>query len=87
MAIIEAPNKEYTGVSANVPFCNGIGKTEDKLLIHWFKDHGYKVIEETPDSPETEGSPKGKGRLKNTKAEPKETRTEGKPDPPETEGD
>ena len=43
---IYSPNKEYTGVSASVPFCNGMGETEDPHLIKWFKDHGYKVDEE-----------------------------------------
>lgn len=44
---IYSPNKEYTGVSASVPFCNGMGETEDPHLIKWFKDHGYKVDEES----------------------------------------
>ena len=42
---VYAPNKEYTGVSASVPFCNGVGETEDPRLIKWFKDHGYNVEE------------------------------------------
>ena len=45
---IKSPNKYYTGVSASVPLCNGVGETEDPYLIQWFKDHGYKV-EETPE--------------------------------------
>ena len=44
---IYSPNKEYTGVSASVPFCNGMAETEDPHLIKWFKDHGYKVDEES----------------------------------------
>ncbi len=56
MAIIEAPNKGYTGVSAGVAFCNGVGRTDNKHLIQWFKDHGYTVKKETPDPPETEGN-------------------------------
>lgn len=43
---IYSPNKDYTGVSASVPFCSGVGETEDPHLIEWFKDHGYKVGEE-----------------------------------------
>lgn len=43
---IYSPNKDYTGVSASVPFCSGVGETEDPHLIEWFKDHGYKVVEE-----------------------------------------
>lgn len=45
---IKSPNKDYTGVSASVPFCNGVGETEDPYLIQWFKDHGYEV-EKTPE--------------------------------------
>ena len=29
---IKSPNKDYTGVSASVPFCNGVGETEDPYL-------------------------------------------------------
>lgn len=43
---ILAPNKSYTGVSASVPFCNGVGYTESKRLVEWFIDKGYKVIDE-----------------------------------------
>lgn len=46
MAKILAPNKEYTGVSASVPFINGEGQTNDLRLIEWFRDHGYTVVEE-----------------------------------------
>ena len=49
MAKILAPNKQYTGVSASVYFCNGIGTTEKPELIDWFKKHGYQVIEEEKD--------------------------------------
>lgn len=45
MAKIISPNKEYTGVSASVSFCKGVGETEDPRLIKWFKDHGYTVID------------------------------------------
>ena len=43
---ILAPNKSYTGVSASVAFCNGVGYTENKRLVEWFLDKGYKVIDE-----------------------------------------
>lgn len=43
---ILAPNKSYTGVSASVAFCNGVGYTENKRLVEWFIDHGYKVIDQ-----------------------------------------
>lgn len=42
---IYSPNKDYTGVSASVAFCNGVGETEDPRLIQWFRDHGYTVAE------------------------------------------
>lgn len=62
MAQIIAPNKDYTGVSASVPFVKGVGETSDSYLIEWFKEHGYTVIEdeaaevrpEAPETPETE---------------------------------
>lgn len=43
---IFSPVKDYTGVSASVPFCNGVGETDDPHLIGWFKDHGY-IVEDT----------------------------------------
>ena len=46
MAKIIAPNKQYTGVSASVPFVNGVGQTDNKNLISWFETHGYSVVEE-----------------------------------------
>ncbi|WP_244832959.1 hypothetical protein [Clostridium sp. BJN0001] len=46
MAKILAPNKNYTGVSASVSFCNGIGTTDKPELKEWFKNHNYQVIEE-----------------------------------------
>lgn len=42
---IYSPNKEYTGISASVPFCGGVGETEDPRLLQWFREHGYKVAE------------------------------------------
>lgn len=43
---IYSPNKDYTGVSASVPFCKGTGETNDPRLIQWFRDHGYTVAKE-----------------------------------------
>ncbi|WKV08193.1 hypothetical protein Q2T46_11710 [Thermoanaerobacterium sp. CMT5567-10] len=43
MPKIYAPNKEYTGYSAGVFFINGIGYTDNKWLIQWFKEQGYEV--------------------------------------------
>lgn len=49
MAQIYAPNKEYTGVSAGVSFCNGVGETEDPHIIEWFITHGYRVEDMDPE--------------------------------------
>lgn len=49
MAKIKSPNRNYTGLSAGVSFCNGVGETEDTYLIGWFKQHGYEV--ESPKKP------------------------------------
>lgn len=46
MSKIYAPNKEYTGVVAGVVFNKGIGETQDKRLINWFEEKGYKVESE-----------------------------------------
>lgn len=67
---VYSPNKEYTGISASVPFCNGTGETDDSHLIEWFKEHGYTVeepmeaevpMEEAVEEAQTETpAPKGK---------------------------
>lgn len=40
---IYAPNKYATGTWCSTQFVNGVGETDDPLLIKWFVDHGYKV--------------------------------------------
>src|SRR5690625_174430 len=52
MAIIKAPNDQYTGVSASVFFVNGEGETDDPKLIEWFKEKGYTVIEKEQEQTE-----------------------------------
>lgn len=42
---IHAPNRNYTGVSASVAFCNGMGETDNPHLLNWFRNHGYEVVE------------------------------------------
>ena len=42
---VYSPNKSYTGVTASVPFCGGVGETEDPYLLDWFREHGY-IVEE-----------------------------------------
>lgn len=44
-----SPVKDYTGISASVSFCDGVGETDDPHLIEWFKDHGYEVEETKTD--------------------------------------
>ena len=62
MARIIAPNKQYAGVSAGVPFTGGEGHTDNEYLIKWFHDHGYEVIEEPEAEPETDpGKQSGTG--------------------------
>ena len=57
MAKIQAPNREYTGLSAGVPFINGEASTEDQYLIAWFRSHGYTVEED--EKPKKKGGKKG----------------------------
>ena len=55
MARVIAPNKEYAGVSAGVPFYGGEAHTDDPYILGWFRTHGYEVEEEGcggPDEPE-----------------------------------
>lgn len=42
---ILAPNKNYNGVTATIPFISGVGFTDDAHLIKWFKENGYGVQE------------------------------------------
>ncbi|BFH66006.1 hypothetical protein J27TS7_08510 [Paenibacillus dendritiformis] len=49
MAKVYAPNQQYTGESASVPFVNGVGETDNPQLLQWFEDHGYTV--EAPAQP------------------------------------
>lgn len=46
MAKIFAPNKEYNGISAGIPFSIGVGETSDSYLLDWFKNHGYIIIKD-----------------------------------------
>ena len=43
MTNIHAPNERYTGLIAGVSFIDGVGETEDKYLINWFIEKGYRV--------------------------------------------
>lgn len=63
---VYSPNKSYTGVTASVPFCGGVGETEDPYLLDWFREHGYiveepeKTIEEESEEEAVKEPPKKK---------------------------
>lgn len=46
MSKIYAPNKQYTGVSAGVPFSAGVAECANPTRLYWFREHGYRVEEE-----------------------------------------
>lgn len=60
MAKILAPNNEYVGVSASVTFAKGVGETSNPILIQWFKEKGYTVVDEES-SNELDGESKDSG--------------------------
>jgi hypothetical protein len=49
MAVIQAPNKGYNGISAGVKFVNGEAECDDEFLIRWFRTHGYGVKDNSRD--------------------------------------
>lgn len=57
MAKIYAPNKQYTGISASVMFVNGVGETSDPHLIKWFRERGYKVVEDAQEEEQPVNQP------------------------------
>lgn len=71
---IYSPNKDYTGVSASVSFCSGVGETDDPYLLGWFRSHGYKV--EEPEHKDEVGEP-----------DEKKTGSPGKKDPEKKAGE
>lgn len=44
---IYAPVKNYTGISANVQFVNGVGECNTPHVIEWFRSKGYRVEGDT----------------------------------------
>lgn len=78
MAKILAPNKKYCGVSASVPFVNGVGYTDDEDLIKWFDEHGYEVEDEVVEDDKGE-KPKGKSKKSKSKSDESGDKTEGEP--------
>ena len=65
LAKIFAPNKDYTGVSAGVPFVKGVGETEKEHVIEWFKSKGYKVDEEIQETEIVDKPKENEGRPEN----------------------
>lgn len=67
MAKIFAPNKQYNGISAGIPFLMGVGETTDSYLIDWFKSKGYEVEEDLkipdPDDTDPDVNPAAPGEL------------------------
>lgn len=51
---IYAVNKNYMGTSAGVMFRDGMGETENPLLIEWFQTHGYTLEEDEKKSGKAE---------------------------------
>ena len=45
---IYAPVKDFNGWRNNIRFVNGVGETENPVLISWFQSRGYKVEQYTP---------------------------------------
>ncbi|MFX3631859.1 MAG: hypothetical protein ACE3L7_07240 [Candidatus Pristimantibacillus sp.] len=60
---IYAPNKQYTGISASVPFVNGVGESSDPSLLEWFQKHGYEVEDETEDELKVKAENEQKDKL------------------------
>ncbi|WP_438349928.1 hypothetical protein ACP8HI_04460 [Paenibacillus sp. FA6] len=58
MAKVNAPNKQYSGVSAGVTFVMGVGECSDPYLLSWFGSRGYEVEDMEPDAGQGDGGPK-----------------------------
>lgn len=48
MAKITAPNRDFNGVSAGVVFENGVGETDDKNALAYFRRKGYGIGNRAP---------------------------------------
>ena len=78
---VYSPNKVYSGVSASVTFCGGVGETGDPYLFDWSRKHGYTVGEAGDAKAfEHEGEPE------NTE-EPKPSKEPGKKAPSKKAGE
>ena len=43
---IYAPVKDFNGWRNNVRFVNGVGETDNMIVVSWFQSHGYEVVDE-----------------------------------------
>lgn len=75
MAKIYSPNDSYTGISASVSFCNGTGETNNKHLIRWFKEHGYKVEESSTADKKAQSKEDKSTRASSKKSETKQQKS------------
>ena len=84
---VYSPNKDYTGVSASVPFCGGVGETDDPYLLDWFRKHGYTVEEaEGVKAPENEDEPTNMEKSEEPE-EPKASKEPSKKSPSKKAGE
>lgn len=67
MVKIIAPRRDYTGISASVQFVNGIGETDNKRLIDWFKKNGYDIKPEDDIKPTEDSDSKAESTGAETK--------------------
>lgn len=44
---IYAPVKDFNGLRNNVRFVNGVGETDNMLVVSWFQQHGYHIENES----------------------------------------
>ena len=44
---IYAPVKDFNGVRNNVRFVNGVGETDNMIVVSWFQSHGYWIEDES----------------------------------------
>ena len=44
---IYAPVEDTNGIYASVMFVNGVGETDNPVLIKWFERQGYKMVDES----------------------------------------
>ena len=44
---IYAPVKGVNGIYASVRFVDGVGETDNPILISWFESHGYRLVDES----------------------------------------